>query len=211
MRVIGGGDGVSHGLVQSVVECQIAVTEGRIARCPVHVSDELVVSAPEADACMVSEAFHLVGDFVMDILQEVFVIGIDGAGEHIVVPEEDSQAVACLVECVLLELSSAPDPQHIHVGGLRAGEKLPIVFGGVALRHCVAGNPVCALCEDLDPVDLEDHAEADFVLLVDHLQFLEADLLGDCLAVAGDLKRIERLFAISVGPPKIWIPHSELC
>ena len=160
---------------------------------------------------MVAQPLDLVYDFVVDVFEEVRVVWVERAREHVVVPEEDSEAVALFVEWVLLELSASPDSQHVDAGRLDASQELLVSLGGVPLGHCIAWDPVCALGEDIHSIDLEDHREADIVLFVDDFEFLESDLLCDGLSVACDLQWVQWLFAESRRPPEFRVFDIEVC
>ena len=49
---------------------------------------------------------YLVGDFLLDVFEEDGVGGVEGAGEHEVVPDQEAELVARRIEAVRFVLST---------------------------------------------------------------------------------------------------------
>ena len=104
---------------------------------------------------------------------------IHRAREHLVVPDEEPELVAEVVEAVLLVLSAAPEPDHVHVRRGRAFQEIAIALRRLAVLVGVAGNPVRALREDALAVDGENlRTRQRNVQLVGLLQLHRFDMLG---------------------------------
>jgi len=117
-------------------------------------------------------------DFVFDIGQEVPRCRIKSAGEHEILPDEQTFGIAQFVERISLVLSAAPDSDHVHVGLRSAGEQIINVLIGLFFRHCIAGNPVSALAENIDIIDAENQRSADLVLFADEVEFSQTDFFA---------------------------------
>ena len=129
-------------------------------------------------------------------------------------PDKDALLVAEVVEAVLLVLSAAPDADHVHVRLARALDELRVALGRLLVLVGRAGNPVRALHEEAASVDAEDERKLILAvvhrLLVQDLDFPEADLLDDLLAIHIELGGVELLLAGVVRPPERRIVDLEL-
>ena len=203
-------DHAAHGaLVETIVVDDIA--RGILLRLlvPGYGAEGLVVAAPEGDGRVVAEPPHLVAEFPLHEVEEGGVGGIEGAGEHRVLPDEETEFVAKVVELIGLVAAASPDPEHVHVGGLGRVEEVGHALALPARGQGVGGNPVGALGEDLASVDAEDERTADGVVDGQHFEAAKADSLAEfvgpaCLRARGpDHELVEGLLPIAGGPPAL--------
>ena len=156
---------------------------------------------------MISQAPDLVGDFRPDFGEELVVAGIDRARAHHVVPYENAQLVAGVVEHILLVLPAAPEANHVHVGGGCAGEKVAVAFWRLGIFVGGARNPVGAFHEDAAAIDAEYERKLFFAVCADgsfieDFKFPQTDFLYDLLAIYIEFASVELLLPFSVGPPQ---------
>ena len=85
--------------------------------------------------------------------QECVVRRVQRAGEHEILPHQQPELVAQVVEILALVDAAAPDPHHVHVGLGRAAQVPLVVGAGQPGDETVRGNPVGALGEDRPAVD----------------------------------------------------------
>ena len=150
-----------------------------------------------------------------DLAEERIVARVHRARAHHVVPDHDSKLVARVVENVLFVLAAAPETDHVHVRSLRALKKIAVACRRLLVFVRGAGNPVSALHENPPAVDAEDERELFLALrvyglLVQDLDFPEADLLDDLLAIDIELGSVELLLASAIRPPKRRVVYLEL-
>ena len=217
LRVAGGGrpedpcpvrreDRVPDRLIDPVVA-------DHLAHVLVLAGDELgafVVAAPESDAGVVAQALHLMDHLLPDECKEVVAVRVDGAGEHHILPDENTLLVAEVVEILVFVKAASPDAQTVHVGFDRIGEQGVIPGAGVGFGAGIHRDPVSTLGEDIDAVVAEFQADAVFVLLADGLHVAQADPFGKGHAVRRDGERVERLFPVSGRIPELRISHLEI-
>src|SRR5829696_7477452 len=122
----------------------LAVPEGAVVYPLV-----LVVAAPQGQAGVAPQAPDLVAGLGLDLRDEgAGFFGVDGAGEHEVLPDEEAHGVAQVVEDVVFVDASAPDPEHVHVGVASRGKEVLIAFAFDGADEGVGGDPVRAAGED---------------------------------------------------------------
>ena len=142
------------GAVQAVVGDEVAVAVAAALLEPVERAEELVVAAPERD--VVADAAGLEArPRASTSARKSSVAGIEMAGEHEVLPDQQAERVAGLVEARRLVAAAAPDADHVHVG---VGGGLQQVAGlrrGDAAGQRVGRDPVGAAGEDGAAVDVE--------------------------------------------------------
>ena len=169
---------------------------------PVDRREAFVVAAPERDAGVVAQAAHLVGALLADVREEVRMRRVRHAGEHHVVPEEDAETVALVVEEVALEVAAAPHADHVHVRRDGAAEQVAGALRGLVAGSRVARNPVRALREDGDAVHADREARAGLVRRAVDLDPAQSDPAIDPHRAGGNGERVERLLAVAVRPPE---------
>src|SRR5215218_8095728 len=122
----------------------LAVPEGAVVYPLV-----LVVAAPQGQAGVAPQAPDLVAGLGLDLRDEgAGFFGVDGAGEHEVLPDEEAHRVAQVVEDVVFVDAPAPDSQHVHVGLARRPNEVLVTFVGNGAHEGVSGDPVRAAGED---------------------------------------------------------------
>ncbi|OQA62696.1 MAG: hypothetical protein BWY37_02240 [Firmicutes bacterium ADurb.Bin262] len=157
---------------------------------------------------MVAQPAELVREFRLNLGEERAVRRVERAREHEVVPHQQPKLVTGVVKSVVFKLASAPQPDHVHVGGPSRPEQVAVALGRLARGQPVAGNPVRALAEQVHPVDAEGHAHAGFgggvarVWLVDDLDGAQAEAARERVLADRHGKVVERLLARPVGPPQ---------
>src|ERR1019366_566972 len=107
------GDGDLDHPVEAVVVDQIAVAILLRQVVPGERADDLVVAAPEGDRGMRAEALNLVADLGVDDGEELGRRGVLRAGEHHVLPDEQAELVAEVVEIVELVETATPYADHV--------------------------------------------------------------------------------------------------
>ena len=201
--------GPFDGAVQAVIghEITVAIVAGFIEPC--QCTHQLVITAPERDGGMRGEAFHLIIDLVFDIVEEILAAGIEIAGEHEILPDQQAKTVAEIVEPVFLIEPAAPDADHVHIGLDRGAEKVFGLFPAGQRIKRIGGDPVGAAAEDFPAVDAEGEAAAGLVLVRQKLDGSEADLPGHGLIGQFHRQLVERLFATAGWPPEFRIFYEE--
>jgi len=105
---------------------------------------------------MAPQAAYLVAGLRLDLGDERGgFLGVDGAGEHEILPDEEAHRVAQVVEDVLFIDAAAPDAQHVHVGVAGRGDEDLVAFIGDGADEGVGGDPVGAAGEDRYAVQCE--------------------------------------------------------
>ena len=135
----------------------------RGARHPAHGTLGFVVAAPQHDAGMIAEAADLVFGLGFDVEFEAVGAGLPVVAEHEVLPDQDAEFVADLVELVGLVVASAPMADHVHVGVAGGFEDAAIVGCRDAIGEAVKRDNVGAFGEDRNAVDDELEGSAPFV------------------------------------------------
>src|SRR5689334_3408902 len=103
---------------------------------------------------MAAQSTHLITRLRVDLRNVVrIVFWIHRAGEHEVLPDQDAEPIALVVEMIVLVNSAAPDAQHRHirVAGHRQQSGIALIWNGAYER--VARDPVGASGEDRDSVE----------------------------------------------------------
>ena len=127
---------------------------------PLERPDAFVVAAPERDRGVVPETAQLMRKLALHLGEESVVCRIHRAREPVVVPDEEAQLVADVVERVALVLPAAPEAHHVHVRRHRARKEVAVALRRLARLERIARNPVRALHEKPAPVHLEGHSTA---------------------------------------------------
>jgi hypothetical protein len=111
-------------LVESVVVDDIAHGVFLGFGIPAEGAEVLVVAAPESEAGMVHKSLDLMANFRLDLGEEGRLRGVEGAGEHAILPDEDALLVAEIVEVLGLVAAAAPYAQAVHVGRRRRAQEI---------------------------------------------------------------------------------------
>ena len=174
---------------------------------PFQCADAFVVPAPQRDRRMVAEPAQLMGKLHLHFREESVVRRIDGAREHMIVPDEKPEFIADIVEAVLLVLSAAPETDHVHVGHRRAFEKIAVAFRRLTHLERIAGNPVRPLHEKFASVHLHRHPRPLLSRLVNigsvyDLYFAKPDPTRHLFIADFHREFVEPLLSRAVRPPK---------
>ena len=90
----------------------------RIALCPAPVLQrfaDLIVATPRRHRGVLTQTADVVHQLTVDILQEGTIARVGGAGEHEVLPDEDTARICFVVESIFLVRPPTPDAEHIEV------------------------------------------------------------------------------------------------
>ncbi|KAK1856728.1 hypothetical protein CCHR01_00698 [Colletotrichum chrysophilum] len=147
----------------------------------------LVVAGPDDDGGVVAEHLDVLAGLAVDGLQEGGPGGVVAAAEHKVLPDEDAELVAGVVEGLFLVDAAAPDADHELVAVGEEADPVAVAVCGDAGDEVVGGDPVAAAAEDGDVVDLEEEGGAGLLLdgTLDELDLADAHLLGERVDFGG--------------------------
>ena len=160
---------------------------------------------------MVAQSLDLMPHLLADILQKVGRRGIERAGEHEVLPDQQPMFIAEVIEPVRLILSPTPHPDYVHIRGERALEEIFDNLAGLPLRQGIRRNPIRAFAENRHPVDLKQKGSAMGVLFGDELNRPQADTLFHFLARDPHREIVKWLFPIADGPPEPRVGQRDRC
>ena len=107
---------------------------------------------------MVSETLYVVDELLLDVGAEVDVSVVNRAGKGKILPYEDTELIAHIVEVIVRVNTAAPYSYHIVVCRCTAFQKLSCAFSIAAGKYLVFGDIVCAHYEDFYAV----YAEGEF-------------------------------------------------
>src|SRR5205085_7858218 len=102
-----------------------------------------VVAAPQRHAGMVAQTAYLVtrlGFYLLD--KAARMLWIHGASKHKILPDQDTQLIAELVEDLMFIDSTTPYPQHVHMGLLRCSQQHVIAFCANRPDKRGSGDPI---------------------------------------------------------------------
>jgi hypothetical protein len=138
---------------------------------------------------VVSQASDLRSHFCVDRFENERWGRVDTTSRHQIVPDENSCAVTCLVECIVFEIAcersvrsenpdelqrtASPKPDHVVVISLRPVDPLVVALFRDLGSLIVRWHPVCTADIDRSPVDLEEEslARSAFERPLDQLDF----------------------------------------
>ena len=163
---------------------------------------------------MRAETRDILPGFRFDLGSEGFLLGVCGARQQEVLPDQQAEFVCRLVEVVALEKSSTPHANEVHVGVGRLLQPLTHALLRDAAREGIVGYPVDALDGDGPIVDDDPERGARFVRLRVEPYGAETDpaLVGIKQFVAVpelDGEVDERLVAVTPWPPERDIADAE--
>ncbi len=176
---------------------------------PVLVAPEvLVVAAEQGQRRVVGEPGDLLPRLGLDLAAQRLLLGVGRAGEQEVLPDEQAELVAQVVEVVGLVDAAAPDPHQVDVGRLRLGQPGGVPGPVDAGRERVVGDPVDSLDQDRAVVDDQLEGGARGIRLGVPAHRAEPDPAGrrvEHLVVGGQLEPhvVERLGAVTGRPPAL--------
>ena len=205
---IASGSAAAHRLldraVEAVVVDEIAVAVAARFLEPVQRADQFVVAAPERDRGMRAEPADLIVDLGAHFGEEVRRRGIEIAGEHEVLPDQQAELVAEIVEEILLVEAAAPDADHVHVGVDRGAASSLRVSSGVARDGSASAGIQLAPRQKISrPLTRKAKRAPASSGVGQQLEPAQADAAANRVAVADDLERVERLLAGAGRPPQV--------
>ena len=159
---------------------------------------------------MVTQAADIFYRLHAHIFEEICIGGIDATGKHKILPDQDAIAVAQIVEHILRIIPAAPDAQHVHIGADCALKQSFQHGAGDARREGIGGNPVRALREETHAIDIEREFLAPLIGILAKLDRSQTDRIGPLVKeffpiLQGDFHLVQRLLAIPIRPPQLWI------
>ena len=173
---------------------------------------DFAVAAQNRDAWVPRQSRKLVGRLGLDIGGEVLVLDrVVHVGEHEILPHQDAEFVAEVIEVVALVNHRAADAEHVHAR-IPSQAQVALDRHAVSLRRQdVADGPAYTSAIDRDAVDL--HRKA---VLLWHMKLTEAELAtrNDVIflfemEVQG--AREERLVAVGMRPPQGRVVQVQFC
>ena len=197
---------------------ELAAAERRVEPEHRHLLLDLAVAAEDGEARTAAEPLEL-GDHLRrgGGTEPLVGEGVVEVREHEVLPDEDSELVAEVVEAVILVARRAGQPEHVHAGGLDPLERRPQValVGGEGDE--VGRHPERAAGENAPTVQMEIEALAlDVVagcrsrreLAEPHPAGLDADRPAD--VVDKELDCVQVRGSVRMRPPARHVGHREL-
>ena len=131
---------------------------------PMHPSGfNFVVAAPNHDAGMVPQTLYLIDRLLPHIVEKCSVARIHVAAEHKVLPDNESEFVADVVEVVVFVDPASPLADHVHIGVARGLKDLAIRGLSDSGGKTVERNYICAFSKNGNAIDHELHASAPVV------------------------------------------------
>ena len=150
----------------------------RVALCPAPVLQrfaDLIVATPRRHRGVLTQTADVVHQLTADILQEGTIARIGGAGEHKVLPDEDTACIRFVVEGIFLVRPPTPDAEHVEVRASDVVEELLAVGLRAGREKQGAGDIVRALSEERLPIDTEEEALPVPILLTHQLDRSQPD------------------------------------
>ena len=124
---------------------------------------------------MLTQTADVVYQLTVDILQEGAISRIGGAGEHEVLPDEDTARIGFVVEGIFFVRPPTPDAEHIEVRASDVVEELLAVGLRAGREKQGAGDIVRALSEERLTIDTEEEALPVLILLTHELNRSQPD------------------------------------
>jgi len=171
----------------------------------------LVVAAPQRQAGVASQPPHLIPGLGFHLGGEIrHVLRVRSAGEHEVLPDQDAQRVAQVVEDIVLVDAPAPHAQHVHVRVAGGFQQHLVPLGGDRAHERIGRDPVGAPGEDRHAVEHEAEEARPRLRRVDRLVEGDGADAGAPLPRVHDgvpgqevnLQRVERRVAQIMRPPQ---------
>ena len=150
----------------------------RIALCPAPVLQrfaDLIVATPRRHRGVLTQTADVVHQLTVDILQEGAISRIGGAGEHEVLPDEDTTCICFVVEGIFLVRPPTPHAEHIEVRASDVVEELLAIGLRASREKQGAGDIVRALSEEWLTIDTEEEALPVLILLTHELDRSQPD------------------------------------
>ena len=136
---------------------------------------DLIVATPRRHRGVLTQTTDVVHQLTVDILQEGAIPRIGGAGEHKVLPDEDTARIGFVVEGIFLVRPPTPDAEHVEVRASDVVEELLAVGLRAGREKQGAGDIVRALSEERLTIDAEEEALPVLILLTHQLERSQPD------------------------------------
>ena len=151
-----------------------------------------------------AQAADIVHKLGFDVLFKVLGEVIHGAGEHEVLPHQQTQLVADIIEEVIGVVAAAPYTDAVHVGGFGVLQQPPGALRIHPGQQVVLGDVVGAHGEDIHAVDAVAEALTPLILLPGDGEGAQADAAAPAVKPIAQLHGdgIQGLIAQTVGPPE---------
>ena len=174
-----------------------------------------IVPAPERQAGVVADAPRVFLDLARDVCFKRFRQAVGGAGEHEVLPHQQAQLVAGIVEGVLRVVAAAPHAHRVEMGQRGLLQQMACPRRCDAAEQAVLRDVIGAHGEHAHAVDLVGEAFAPLVARAVHAHGAQADALLPHIrrftcAEQFHAHRVERLCAIAARPPQLRVLHLHL-
>ena len=174
----------------------------------VHKHFHLIVSAPQAEAGVMAEPCNIIDKFLPDIRLEFFRQLIDGAGKHEILPDNQAQFVAQIIEPVVRIEAAAPYTDRIKVCKAAVLKEPLCPFSAPPSEEVVLRYIICSHGKETDSVYLMGKALAPRILFPFYSQRAQADsFLPDIAFFFSDphgyFHIVKRLVSQAVRPPEL--------
>ena len=118
---------------------------------------------------MLTQTADVVHQFAVDILQEGTIARIGGAGEHKVLPDEDTACIGFVVEGIFLVRPPTPYTEHVEVRASDVVEELLAIGLRAGREEQGAGDIVRTLSKERLTIDAEEEVLPVPILLTHQL------------------------------------------
>ena len=190
--------------VEAVVVDEIAVAVLARLLEPGQRADQFVVAAPDGDRRVRAEPSYLMIDLGAHLGEEIRRRRIEVAGEHEVLPDQQAELVAEIVEEILFVEAAAPHADHVHVGvGRGAASSLRVSSGVARDGSASAGIQLAPRQKISRPLTRKAKRAPASSSSVKSSSRAQPDAAAHHVAVACDLQRIQRLRAGAGRPPEL--------
>ena len=181
----------------------------------VHKHLHLIVAAPQRQGWMMTKPADIVlklpGDVLLELLRQI----VHGAGEHEILPNQNAQLVADVVEEIVGIVSAAPNPDTVHIGASGILQQPPGALRIHPGQQIVLGNIVRTHGEHIHTVDAVGKGLAPCILLPGHGHGAQTDSPAPAvqnLPFPAQLHfhAVQRLLPVARGPPEPGILNPDL-
>ena len=216
VRRVGGADLGQDIFIEQEIIVEHLLRSGTAAGAPIHERIlHFVVTAEESEAGVMADALQHVDEFRFDVRRKCLAHQNVHAGEHEILPDDQTVSVAKLVEVIVGIKAAAPHAQGIVIGFHAGADQLFRAFGRAPRQKAVLRNVVRAHREKFLAVNGVAEFLAVFVRLAADRQRAQTDRFRDgvrLLAVSEHAEGhlIERLIAEAVRPPELRVFYGDL-
>ena len=175
----------------------------------------LIVAAPQAKACMMAQTFDIVNKLRADIRLKLRRQIINCACKHEVLPYDESELIAEVIEPVLRIVATTPDTNRIKIRPFRLFKQRPRRLRRHPSEQMVLRNIVGTHCKDIDSIDTDRKILAPLIFRAVHRHCAKANAAFPAIQlfsfkIERHFYRIQILSAIAVRPPQLRILDHKL-